>query len=280
MYGNALALAHIARLVGNEADAAKYERKAAEQKRLIETKLWNADHGFFETLRGEESAAVREAIGFIPWYFDLPDARYEGAWLQIEDPEGFSAPCGLTTAERRHPEFRSHGVGQCEWDGAVWPFATSQTLTGLINYLNRSQKPVVGPESFFRHMERYVESQHHRGRPYIGEYLDEVTGYWLKGDQERSRYYNHSTFNDLVITGICGLRPRADRTLEVNPLLPAERWAWFCLDNVRYHGHDITILWDRDGDRYHRGKGLRLYVDGREVGSRETLGRLVCENVL
>ena len=129
MYGNALALAHIARLVGNEADAAKYERKAAEQKRLIETKLWNADHGFFETLRGEESAAVREAIGFIPWYFDLPDARYEGAWLQIEDPEGFSAPCGLTTAERRHPEFRSHGVGQCEWDGAVWPFATSQTLS-------------------------------------------------------------------------------------------------------------------------------------------------------
>ncbi len=280
MYGNALALAQIARLVGNEADAAKYERKAAEQKQLIETKLWNADHGFFETLRGEESAAVREAIGFIPWYFDLPDARYEGAWLQIEDPEGFSAPCGLTTAERRHPEFRSHGVGKCEWDGAVWPFATSQTLTGLINYLNRSQKPVVGPESFFRHMERYVESQHHRGRPYIGEYLDEVTGYWLKGDQERSRYYNHSTFNDLVITGICGLRPRADRTLEVNPLLPAERWAWFCLDNVRYHGHDITILWDRDGDRYHRGKGLRLYVDGREVGSRETLGRLVCENVL
>lgn len=46
--------------------------------------------------------------------------------------------------------------------------------------------------------------QHHRGRPYIGEYLDEVTGYWLKGDQERSRYYNHSTFNDLMITGLIG----------------------------------------------------------------------------
>jgi len=39
-------------------------------------------------------------------------------------------------------------------------------------------------------MQKYVESQSHRGRPYIGEYLDETTGYWLKGDQERSRYYN------------------------------------------------------------------------------------------
>ncbi len=280
MYGNALAIARIARLAGSGAEAALYERKAAELKELIEKKLWNADHGFFETLRGEETAAVREAIGFIPWYFDLPDARYDAAWLQVEDPAGFSAPCGLTTAERRHPEFRTHGVGKCEWDGAIWPFATSQTLTGLANYLNRSEAPVVGDTTFFRQMKRYVESQHHRGRPYIGEYLDEVTGYWLKGDQERSRYYNHSTFNDLIITGIAGLRPRADRTIEVRPLVPAGSWDWFCLDKIRYHGHDITILWDRHGDRYHRGKGLRVLVDGREAGHRETLGRLVCENVL
>ena len=30
------------------------------------------------------------------------------------DEKGFSAPYGLTTAERRHPEFRTHGVGKCE----------------------------------------------------------------------------------------------------------------------------------------------------------------------
>ena len=280
MYGNAVALAKVARLMGNGADAARYEAKAAEIKQLIETKLWNADHGFFETLRDGRTAAVREAIGYIPWYFDLPDARYDKAWLQIEDEKGFSAPYGLTTAERRHPEFRSHGVGRCEWDGAIWPFASAQTLTGLANYLNRSESPVVGDTTYFKQMERYVESQYHRGRPYIGEYLDEVTGYWLKGDQERSRYYNHSTFNDLMITGLMGLRPRADRTLEVRPLVPADKWAWFCLDNVRYHGHTVTIFWDRDGDRYHRGKGLHVLVDGREVGHSETIGRIVCENVL
>ncbi len=60
--------------------------------------------------------------------------------------------------------------------------------------------------------QKYVQSQSMRGKPYIGEYLDETTGYWLKGDQERSRYYNHSTFCDLIITGIVGLRPGADQT--------------------------------------------------------------------
>lgn len=280
MYGNAVALSKVARLVGNESDVKSYEEKAAEMKDLIYSKLWNEERAFFETRRADTLCCAREAIGYIPWYFNLPEKKHENAWLQINDKEGFDSPYGLTTAERRHPEFRTRGVGRCEWDGAIWPFASSQTLTGLANYLNTESDPVVTKESYFRHMELYVESQYHRGRPYIGEYLDEVTGYWLKGDQERARYYNHSTFNDLMITGLMGLRPRADRTLEVNPLLPDNEWDWFCLDNVRYHNHIITIIWDRHGDKYHHGKGLTLLVDGKKVGNRPDLGRLVCENVL
>ena len=280
MYGNAVALSKVARMMNNEADVKRYEEKASEMKDLIYSKLWNEERAFFETRRADTLCCAREAIGYIPWYFNLPEKKHENAWLQINDKEGFDSPYGLTTAERRHPEFRTRGVGRCEWDGAIWPFASSQTLTGLANYLNTESDPVVTKESYFRHMELYVESQYHRGRPYIGEYLDEVTGYWLKGDQERARYYNHSTFNDLMITGLMGLRPRADRTLEVNPLLPDNEWDWFCLDNVRYHNHIITIIWDRHGDKYHHGKGLTLLVDGKKVGNRPDLGRLVCENVL
>ena len=43
------------------------------------------------------------------------------------------------------------------------------------------------------------------------------------------------------------------------------------LDNVLYHGHNLTILWDKNGDRYHCGKGLRIFVDGKEVG--QEIGR-------
>ena len=283
MYGNALALSKMAAMKGDKAASHLYAAKADTLRNLIETQLWNEKQQFFETRRPDSLANVREAIGYIPWYFNLPDnnqKKYEVAWLQLTDEGGFSAPFGLTTAERRHPQFRTHGVGRCEWDGAIWPFATSQTLTGLANYLNSTDSPVVTDSVFFRQMELYVESQYRRGRPYIGEYLDEVNGQWLMGDRERSRYYNHSTFNDLMITGIVGLRPRADRTIEINPLVPDGKWNWFCLDNVSYHGHNLTIVWDKNGNRYHLGKGLRVLVDGKEVGHADSLTRLVCPDVL
>jgi len=276
MYGNAKALAAMNLMTGEADKTARYEQKADTLRNLIEGKLWNTSQQFFETLRGDSSAQVREAIGYIPWYFNLPEigSKYDVAWQQLLDEKGFSAPYGLTTAERRHPDFRSHGVGRCEWDGAVWPFATSQTLTALANYLNRGGKEIAD-SIFFQQMERYVESQHHRGRPYIGEYLDEKNGAWLMGDRERSRYYNHSTFNDLMITGICGLRPQADGSIVVNPLVPQDQWAYFCLDGISYRGHVLTIIWDKDGQRYHQGTGLILMVDGKVVAHRKDLGKLI-----
>ena len=281
MYGNAKALSNMGLLAGNEGIAMKYALKADTLKQLVEGKLWNERHQFFETMRTDSSANVREAIGYIPWYFNLPDARkHDVAWKEVMDEKGFLAPYGMTTAERRHPEFRTRGVGKCEWDGAIWPFASAQTLTAMANFMNNYPQTVLTDSVYFRQMELYVESQYHRGRPYIGEYLDEVTGYWLKGDQERSRYYNHSTFNDLVITGLVGLRPRTDNTVEVNPLIPEGKWNWFCLDNVLYHGHNISIVWDKDGSRYHAGKGLRVYVNGKLVGQSDRLQRLICKDVL
>ncbi|HPW70642.1 MAG TPA: six-hairpin glycosidase [Bacteroides graminisolvens] len=281
MYGNAKALSNMGLLAGNEGIAMKYALKADTLKQLVEGKLWNERHQFFETMRTDSSANVREAIGYIPWYFNLPDARkHDVAWKEVMDEKGFLAPYGMTTAERRHPEFRTRGVGKCEWDGAIWPFASAQTLTAMANFMNNYPQTVLTDSVYFRQMELYVESQYHRGRPYIGEYLDEVTGYWLKGDQERSRYYNHSTFNDLVITGLVGLRPRTDNTIEVNPLIPEDKWNWFCLDNVLYHGHNISIVWDKDGSRYHAGKGLRVYVNGKLVGQSDRLQRLICKDVL
>lgn len=281
MYGNAKALAEIFTLAGNADKSKLYSLKADTIKNLIQTKLWSDKLNFFETMRTDSLANVREFIGYLPWYFNMPTpAKCDTAWLQLADPKGFSAPFGMTTAERRHPEFRTRGVGQCEWDGAVWPFATSQVLTAMANFKNNYNQKTASDSLYFHILETLVESQHYRGRPYIGEYLDEVTGYWLKGDQERSRYYNHSTFNDLIISGLVGLRPRADKTIEVNPLLPEDKWDWFCLDNVLYHGHNLTIIWDKNGDRYHLGKGLRVLVDGVEAGVVPTLSKLVIKDAL
>ena len=309
MYGNARAIANIARLAGNQRVAAEFDTKADQLRHLVEDKLWNPEQNFFEVLRDDgKFSNAREEIGFIPWYFELPqqrtaavpgrsnvngqyaqtssnagatspspigweragvraaaDPNFEIAWTQLPDAEGFHAAYGITTAERRHPLFRSHGYGHCEWDGAVWPFATSQTLDALANVLRDYNQSVVSSRDYFDAFLSYVHSQHADGKPYIGEYLDETTGHWINGKGERSRYYNHSTFADLIITGVVGLRPRPDNAIELFPLLPSGTWDWFCLDGVKYHGRTLTILWDKDGTRYHRGSGLIVLSNGKQI---------------
>ncbi|MDR3457429.1 MAG: trehalase family glycosidase [Verrucomicrobiae bacterium] len=280
MFANARAIAAIARLAGDKKTAATFEAKAAKLKKLVQDRLWDAEADFFE-VRHEDGtfSGAREEIGFIPWMFNLPDAgkKYEAAWRQLEDPKGFAAPAGITTAERRHPQFRSHGVGNCEWDGAVWPFGTCETLYGLANVLREGKSSAVSTRDYFNNFMTYVHSQHADGKPYIGEYHDEVTGAWINGKGGRSRYYNHSTFADLLITGIIGLQPRADATVEIRPLLPAGTWDWFCLDGVSYHGHRLTICWDKDGSRYGRGPGLAVLADGKEIARGEKLAKLTAK---
>ena len=277
MYGNALALERIAGIKRDIVRVAYYRTKVDSIKLLVQGKLWNPRDNFFETRKEADTMAnVEEAVGFVPWYFNLPDAAYNAAWTKVGDTKTFAAPFGLTTADLSHAQFRKHGCCNCEWDGAVWPFATSQTLTAMANFINNYQQQVVGDTGYFKLLNTYVESQYYRGRPYVGEYLDEKTGYWLKGDQERSRYYNHSTFNDLIITGLVGLRPRADNVIEVNPLLPDNKWDWFCLDNVLYHGNIITIIWDKTGNKYKKGKGLSVWVNGKKKASAPGLEKITC----
>jgi hypothetical protein len=277
MFGNAQAIAAIARLAGRNDVATEFDGKATILRQLTQATLWNAEAKFFEArLEDGAIANVREEIGFIPWYFHLPEPGrgYEAAWAQLKDDRGFRAPFGIMTAERRHPQFRTHGVGGCEWDGAAWPFATSQTLTALGNVLRDYPQDVVTNRDYFDAFRTYVKSQHWGDKPYLGEYLDEQTGAWLKGPNPRSRWYNHSTFADLLITGVVGLRPRADNTVEIWPLLPAGTWRWFALEGVKYHGRVLSIVWDDDGSHYGRGRGLAVFADGRELGRIAQLGKL------
>ena len=129
--------------------------------------------------------------------------------------------------------------------------------------------------------------------PWIDENINPYTGDWIartrlltwqkedpalfkrKGGYERGKDYNHSTYNDLIITGLVGLRPRADDVIEVNPLLPEDTWDWFCLDNVLYHGRILTITWDRTGEKYGKGKGLSVFADGKKIGESVDLSRIL-----
>ncbi len=77
-----------------------------------------------------------------------------------------------------------------------------------------------------------------------------------------------------MITGLAGLRPRADGVVEVNPMIPDGKWDWFCLEGAPYHSREITILWDKTGAKFGKGKGLRVFADAKEIAHAPGLGRV------
>ena len=301
MYGDAVSIARIAALAGRKDVAENFEAKARKIKHLVQTKLWDKDAQFFKVLpRGDNSQLVdvRELHGYTPWYFNLPDKvkGYAVAWKQLMDPKGFYAPFGPTTTEQRHPGFRISYTGhECQWNGPSWPLSTSVTLTGLANVLNNYDQDVIDRDDYFKTLKIYTKSHRRKlddGRvvSWIDENINPLTGDWIsrtrlkswkdetwdagKGGRERGKDYNHSTYCDLIISGLVGLRPRTDDIVEVNLLVPKGKWDWFCLDNVLYHTRIITIVWDKTGTKYGKGKGLRVFADGKEIVMAKTLTRV------
>ncbi|MHC4483182.1 MAG: MGH1-like glycoside hydrolase domain-containing protein, partial [Planctomycetota bacterium] len=291
MYGDARAISRIGEMAGRGNLAKKYAGKAAQLKKLVQDSLWDKKAKFFK-VRHENGklSDAREAIGYVPWYFNLPDGGYEEAWKQLMDPEGFYAPFGPTTAEQRHPGFVIAYIGDdCQWNGPSWPYSTSQILVALANLLNNYKQDLITKADYFETLKIYTKSHRLRlddGRvvPWIDENLDPYTGQWLArlrkldspnvNTSKRGKDYNHSSYCDLIISGLIGIRPRPDDIVEVNPLVPKDTLGWFCLDNVPYHGRIVTILWDKNGTRYGKGKGLRVYADGKQIAYSDALERI------
>ena len=293
MFGDAIAISRAAALLGQPAKAQAFAERAADLKARVQRELWDPRRQFFfHQFRTDEKDGItagsltyqtgpyagnlhgRELIGYVPWQFNLPDAGYEPAWRFLMDTAYFSSARGPTTVERHDPQFLI-SPRCCVWSGNQWPYATAQTLVAMTNLLDNYQQSVVTKADYFKLFTTYTLDQRKEGRPYIAEAANPDNGSWAGHDTFfHSEHYFHSSYVDLVITGLAGLRPRSDDSLEVAPLAP-ESWDWFALDNIAYHGQDVAIIWDRDGSRYHRGAGLTLLANGRVIGRSPRLGRVV-----
>jgi hypothetical protein len=292
LVADARALSKAAALLGDDAKAADYAARAADLRQRILDELWDPGREFFfhQFARDEEggiraksltyetgphagSPYGREEIGFVPWQFHVPTGGYEGAWRFLADTARFAAPFGPTTVERNDPQFFVSPTC-CVWSGNQWPYATTQTLAALANLLIDYEQDVVTKDDYLNLLRTYARLHDKDGSPYVAEAADPSTGSWEGHDTfYHSEHYFHSGFTDLVVTGLVGLRPREDDVISVHPLAP-DAWDWFALDDVRYRGRTLSILWDRDGSRYGRGSGLSILVDGEPVASRPDLGPL------
>ena len=304
MYADAKAISKISYMNDDIENGEKYEMKAIEIKKEIQRSLWNDDLNFFTVLpkKYNESTKpldVRELIGYVPWYFNLPDdePKYAVAWNKIMDTTGFYAPFGLTVTEQSDPYFKiSYEGHECQWNGPSWPFATTQTLKALANFLNNySNNKTVTKNDFYDLLLQYskqhkLKNENGETINWIDENINPFTGDWIsrtrlknwdgkgwsdeKGGVERGKDYNHSGFTDLILSDLLGIKPKLNSTIEINPLVP-NNWEWFAVDNIYYQGKKFSLIWDKTGKRYSRGKGLMLFRENILVAKSNKVDKLI-----
>lgn len=294
-YGNALAIARFARLAKMPDVADDYERRAGQIRAALLDQLWNPDLAHFvdryqrstPTVVEGDFARGRELEGYLPWFFELPPRGnekeqsagppYQTAWRHVLSKSELAGPYGLRTVEPSYPRYMTQyrydsatGKAECQWNGPSWPFQTSQALTALANLLDDYPQSEITRADYLNLLRQYTHEHFlSEGRPDLQEDYNPDTGKPIVG-LARSHHYSHSTYVDLILSGLVGIRPRADDVLEIAPLLPEETLAakairYFAVEGVRYHGHEVGILYDADGSRYRQGAGLSIFVDGARV---------------
>lgn len=286
LWADALALAKIADLRGDTKEAESLRAQAARVKSQLQKVLWDKKREFFlqQFMRDEEKDGFkikagslthetgkfagdqhgRELIGYVPWQFKMPDPGYESAWKFLGDDDFFQAPFGPTTVERHDPMFYL-SKSCCFWSGQSWPYATAQTLKALANVVQDYPQQVVNANDYVKLLTTFAKSHRKNGKPYLAEALDPDTGSFEGHDgYNHSEHYFHSSYVDLVITGLVGLQTRDDDRLSLKPLAP-ESWDYFALDNLVYRGRNLAIFWDRDGTRYDQGSGFQVWVNGKRI---------------
>jgi len=249
---------------------------------LWETNAEKAGVGFQPKEDG--AGRGREIFCYHLWRYSLPDDNddsspatgYARAWRFLTLPEYFAGRYGPRTGERHDPWY-SVIYGECRHNGQTWPFHTARILAGGAVLLNDYQHHAFfSREDWVSVFRTYTELHRNGNVPFIAESHDPDQQRWTELRPIGFHYF-HSSYVDLVITGLVGIRPRRDDVLEINPLAPKE-WDYFALDNALYHGNLISIFWDRDGSRYHRGRGFHVYVNGVRAFRANEPGR--CEIVL
>jgi hypothetical protein len=292
MFANARAIAKLAAMGGDKAMAAEFAARADAIRARVLQDLWSPDLTHFIDRYQVDNGHVnywspiraRELVGYLPWMFDLPpdDPGYAQSWRHLLSPQGFAGKAGMRTVEPSYEyymrQYRYLGTQpECQWNGPIWPYQTTQVLLGMANLLDHYSQSVVTRSDYMRLLRQYTALHYQGDRLDLEEDYHPETGKPIVG-LDRSHHYFHSGYIDLILTGVVGIRPRADNVLEVDPLIPdasdPQAMAWFRAQDVPYHGRRVAVTWDADGSHYGRGAGLSIEVDGHEVARRKDLGRL------
>lgn len=83
-------------------------------------------------------------------------------------------------------------------------------------------------------------------------------------------------YNFMILDDIAGVQPRLDDVLEFWPIDVG--WEHFAVNNLSYHGKDLTLVWNKDGHYADVPRGLSAWVAGRRAFTVADLAHLTWDS--
>ena len=199
----------------------------------------------------------------------------------------------LVTYARAHTRSHAEGLSPPHVDEDLHPGTCLPRLHPSSTHLPHLHPSTSPPEPLAphpppcptvrTHTHNFRPSLPHTTHPYIAD-----DGYWITRRKlhgiapwpgtgglggprdplrDRGTHYFHSTFNDLVLSGVVGIRA-TEACLELAPLT---HLGWWLVRKVKLRGRELDVLYDETGEHYHLGAGLHVWRDGAHVGSARAL---------
>ncbi|HYN95180.1 MAG TPA: discoidin domain-containing protein [Pilimelia sp.] len=284
VYSNALAAAQAYTVLGDTAKATELGAIANRVRDGIITVLWNPDRQLLEHRHVATNTHVpwKEINNYYPYAVGLmPNtATYRQALRLFADPAEYPIFPFFTANQR---------------DKAA---AAAQGEPGSNNFstINSTVQFRLYSSVLRNYPNEWMSAQDYKKLLYWNAWAQYVGGntqwpdaneFWANWNGSAITYRSWIHHNILgssnwtVIEDVAGLRPRTDTTIELSPIDIG--WSHFAVNNVRYRGNDLSIVWDDPADGVVRypgvPQGYSAYLNGSRVFTVDRLVRALYDPV-
>jgi hypothetical protein len=281
-YSGAMAAAAAYQQLGNTAKANEMLGIANRIKNAILTVLWNPQRQLFEHRHVATNAHVpwKEINNYYPFSVGaIPNQPpYTNSLRLFDDPA-------------QYPLFPFYTANQ--FDKAE---AAGQGNPGSNNFsqINSTVQFRLFSSVLRNYTNPYITADDYKKLLYWNAWAAFIGGntswpdsneYWYDWNPNtqtiNGRSFIHHTIlgssNWTVVEDVAGLRPRTDAKVELSPINIG--WNRFMVDNLKYRGRDLTIVWDDPADGVARYPGVPQgysgYIDGVRAFTVDRLTNLV-----
>ncbi|MEJ3744277.1 discoidin domain-containing protein, partial [Actinomycetes bacterium KLBMP 9797] len=282
VYSNAMAAVRAYQTLGNTAKATEMQQLADRVRNGIVNQLWNPNRQLLEHrhVSSNEFVPWKEINNYYPYSVGLmPNTdQYRQALRLFDDPADY-------------PIFPFFTANQRDKAAAA---AAGNPGSNNFSTINSTVQFRLFSSVLRNYPNQWMTAEHYKKLLYWNTWAQYVNGntawpdaneFWANWNAGAQRidyrsWIHHNILgsaNWTVIEDVAGLRPRDDRQVELWPINIG--WSHFAINNVRYRGHDLSIVWDdpADGVTRYNGvpQGYSIYVDGARAVTVDRLTRVL-----